>query len=157
MPNTSRNKKIPKNNFAAVPDTNIVISAQLGNPKSPNKEYFQRWYNTEFVLLYSQDTLLEYIVKLKALGVPSDKICKLVIAILKNGVHTEIKYYHLPVYPRDRDDTAFVLCAENGNATHLISYDSHLLDLRYRYRFDFKICKMIPFLQELRKKQPHVH
>jgi hypothetical protein len=42
-----------------------------------------------------------------------------------------------------------VLCAENGYATHLISYDKHLLDLQEFY--SYKICKTMDFLSELRQ------
>jgi predicted nucleic acid-binding protein len=51
-------------------------------------------------------------------------------AIWKLGEHTSIQYFHLANYPSDPDDIAFVLCAENGYATHLLSYDKHLLDLQ---------------------------
>ena len=138
--------------FYTVPDTNIIISAQTGNPNSPNKEYFQRWFNDEFILLYSEDTLSEYLAKLDEFGFPETKIRAFLGAIMKLGVKVEIQHYHLHVYPDDQDDIAFVLCADNGKATHLISYDKHLLDLQYRHEFSFKICKIVEFLKELRKR-----
>jgi hypothetical protein len=33
----------------------------------------------------------------------------------------------LPHYPADADDIAFLLCAWNGLASHLVSYDIHAL------------------------------
>ena len=67
-------------------------------------------------------------------------------SLLDLGVPVEIKYYHLLVYPEDKDDTAFVSFTENGKATHLLSYNKHLLDLQYRHVFDFTICKITDFL-----------
>jgi predicted nucleic acid-binding protein len=138
--------------FRTVPDTNIVISAQFGNPQSPNKEYFRRWHNNEFYLLYSNDTLSEYILKMTEFGIPEEDIQEYLESLLDLGVPIEIEHYHLHVYPDDRDDIAFVLCADNGKATHLISYDKHLLDLQYRHEFSFKICKIVEFLKELRNR-----
>ncbi len=69
-------------------------------------------------------------------------------AILEIGEKVEIVYFHLPVYPPDQDDIAFLVCAENGNATHIVSYDRHLKELGDRYAF--KICDTLEFLYELR-------
>ncbi len=45
-----------------VPDTNIFIAAQKStNPSSPNKEFFERWQQAGFDLLFSDDTLHEYV------------------------------------------------------------------------------------------------
>jgi predicted nucleic acid-binding protein len=75
-------------------------------------------------------------------------IIELAVTIQKLGEHTSIQYFHLANYPSDSDDIAFVLCANNGYATHLISYDMHLLALQGFY--SFKICKTVDFLAELR-------
>lgn len=142
--------------FKTVPDTNILLAATSNNPKSPNREYFERWLNkAEFDLMYSDDTLAEYALKLKSekFNLPEEKIEALISSIVMLGLHVDIKYFHLPVYPEDPDDVSFVLCAENGNASHLISYDHHILDLKYRHEFDFKICKLIDFLREIRTSQ----
>ena len=137
--------------FKTVPDTNVILATSSENPKSPNREYYERWlYNQEFDLLYSDDTLHEYIEKLEARGDSEENIIQFLTAILKIAVKVEINFFHLP---EDPDDIAFVLCAENGNASHLISYDHHILDLKYQHKFDFKICKIIEFLQEIRVSQ----
>ncbi len=140
--------------FQTVPDTNIILATSSKNPKSPNREYYERWlYGQEFDLLYCDDTLSEYVEKLEEKNYPEEAIIQFLRAILEIGIKIEIDFFHLRAYPEDPDDVAFVLCAENGNATHLISYDHHILDLKYRHEFDFKICKIIEFLQELRKTQ----
>jgi predicted nucleic acid-binding protein len=130
-------------------DTNVIIAAQNGDATSPNREYFTRWKNEEFALLFSDDTIHEYIEKLTERNIPEEHIIELAVTIQKLGEHASIQYFHLAYYPSDPEDIAFVLCAENGYATHLISYDRHLLALQGFY--SFKICKMVDFLAELRE------
>ncbi len=133
-----------------VPDTNVVISAQMSiRAGSPNQELFDRWQRAEFILLYSEDTLFEYVEKLNELGVAESIVRKFVAAIVATGIEIEIEYFHLRYYPSDPDDIAFLLCAVNGNATHLVSHDRHLLRLDDYYLF--RICKTIDFLVDLRK------
>lgn len=138
-----------KTSLRAVPDTNVIITAENSSPTSPNREFFSRWQNQEFALLFSTDTLREYIKKLAERHVPRERIKQLIVAIKIMGEHVSIQYFHLAQYPSDPDDIAFVLCADNGDATHLISYDAHLLVLQGQY--SFKICKTIDFLSELRQ------
>lgn len=131
-----------------VPDTNVFIAAQRSkSPTSPNKEFFQHWYQAEFDLLFSDDTLHEYVEKLAELGVAEQTLKKLIQAILALGTEVEIAHFHLRYYPEDPDDIAFILCAVNGDATHVLSHDRHLLHLNHRY--PFTICKTAEFLREL--------
>jgi uncharacterized protein len=139
--------------FRTVPDTNVILAA-CKNPGqgSPNKEYIDLWLKGGLDFLYSDDTRKEYLEKLLALSVPKPTIKKLFIAIKKLAIHVSIKHFLLPTYPPDPDDISFLLCADNGDATHLISYDSDLLDWT-QYTFPFKICRMIEFLQDYRQAQ----
>jgi predicted nucleic acid-binding protein len=140
-----------KTSFRVVPDTNVVIASQKSRSESsPNKEFFERWQNEEFEILHSDDTLLEYIEKMQKLNVPEEIIKKLTRAILELGRHVSIEFYHLPVYPSDPDDIAFLLCAENGNATHIVSYDTHLEEIGQFYAF--KVCGPLAFIFELREE-----
>ncbi len=139
-----------KTTFRTVPDTNVVIALQNASETSPNREYFERWNEGEFALLYSEDTLREYIKKLLEKNVPREIIRKLVISIIVHGKQVSIEFFHFPIYPIDPDDIAFLLCAENGNATHLISYDKHLKVLNDYY--SFKVCETLEFLFELRSE-----
>ena len=138
-----------KTSLRTVPDTNVIIAAQNVSATSPNREFVERWENEEFELLYADDTLREYIEKLLAYGVPREKIARLIVAIRKLGSFTPIRFFHIAKYPDDPDDIPFLLCAENGSATHLVSYDPHLLELNGFYQF--KICTTLDFLFELRK------
>ena len=137
--------------FRVTPDTNVLLSAKLAKQggNSPNIEFFDRWLEGQFILLFTPDTLEEYVRKLNAAMVPVDEIQAFIARLIRLGTAVAVEHYHLQKYPRDSDDTAFVLCATNGNASHLISYDIHLLELSGRYRF--KICRTIEFLAELRK------
>ncbi|CAN2039331.1 PIN domain-containing protein [Candidatus Magnetomoraceae bacterium gMMP-15] len=60
------------------------------------------------------------------------------------------EFFDLPLYPSDPDDIAFLLCAENGNATHIVSYDPHLKEIDRFYTF--RVCGTLKFLFELRKE-----
>lgn len=135
-------------NLRVVPDTNIILASQNSNPTSPNAELIARWQRSEFTLLFSDDTLREYIEKLLSWNVSEALIEQLIVSLLALGDQIAIDYFHLRHYPNDADDIAFILCAVNGDATHLISYDDHLLTLAPYY--PFAICKPVPFLHELR-------
>jgi len=129
-----------KTSFKVVLDTNVVIAFEKSTSESsPNIELFDRWRNDEFEILYSDDTLLEYIEKLRELNIPEEIIKKLIRALRELGRYIGIVFYHLPLYPSDPDDIAFLLCADNGNATHIVSYDSHLKEIEHFYSFTMKI------------------
>jgi uncharacterized protein len=129
----------------------VLLRLEFENmSKLQRKEFFQRRQNDRFEILHSDDTLLEYIEKLRELGVPEKTIKKLIRALLALGRHVAIEFYHMPVYPADPDDIAFLLCAENGNATHLVSYDPHLAEIAPFYTF--KVCDPLTFLFEFRQE-----
>ncbi len=114
--------RVPATGLRSVPDTNVLLAAKIGSgPTSPNAEYFERWTKGEFTLLYSADTYLEYVEKLIDKELPEPIIKSFLRALMELGVEVFVEHYHLPVYPVDMDDVAFVLCAVNGEATHLIT------------------------------------
>ena len=138
-----------KIDFRVVLDTNVILSSHWGNSNSPNREITDRWELGEFDLLYSDDTISEYIEKLIDKGFPETLIKKFVTSVLKLGVSIFIEKYHFVKYPKDPDDIAFFLCAENGDASHLVTYDGHLKEIKINC--SSKICEPIPFLQDLRE------
>ena len=143
-----------KTSFKVVPDTNVFMASEKSvHPTSPNKEFVARWKNEEFEVLFSEDTLLEYITKMRAEGITETSIKQLIQALFELGREVSIGFYHLPYYPIDPDDIAFLLCAENGQATHIISYDRHLKEMESFYTF--KVCGTLEFLHELRKRLSH--
>ena len=135
----------------AVLDSNVLVAARRSSqPQSPNRELIDRWQANEYTLLYSRDTLHEYAEKLLAVSVNRADAVALVALISALGEAVEIEFFHLPHYPADADDIAFLLCAWNGLASHLVSYDRHLLDLSASYETHFRICPPLELLAALR-------
>ena len=144
-------EKVNRSGFRVVPDTNVILASKLAkSQKSPNREFIDRWLNREFLILYSTDTRIEYVKKLQEKGIATSDIFELLESLFVLGEKVTIHYFHLLDYPTDTEDIRFLLCAENGGGTHLVSYDQHLLELQGK--FSFKIIKLIPFLKELRAK-----
>ncbi len=140
---------MPRTPLRTVPDTNVLLASEMSpGSTSPNREYFERWQRDEFTLLLSEDTLLEYIKKLRVKKTAGDSIKRFLRAVLEAGTEVDIAYYHLPVYPVDSDDIAFLLCADNGEATHLLTYDRHLLEVDEH--FPFRVCTSTDVLADLR-------
>ncbi len=135
----------------AVLDTNVVLAAERSRePASPNREIMTRWRQGEFTLLYSADIALEYAEKLEEHGIAEADLRKLVFTLGILGEQVEIRFYHLRNYPVDADDICFVLCALNGGATHIVTYDGHIL--LFIQRDNVKACEPLDFLRELRAK-----
>jgi uncharacterized protein len=135
----------------AVLDSNVLVAAHRStHPDSPNREIIDRWQANEFTLLYSLDTLHEYAEKLLALSMDRADAVAVIALISALGAAVEIEFFHLPHYPADADDIAFLLCAWNGLASHLVSYDRDLLDLSATYESHFRICLPEQFLAALR-------
>ena len=136
--------------FVVVLDTNVLLAAYGSDaPKSPNREILARWESGEFTLLYSDDILLEYIEKLIEKGASGTTVRQLISSVLGTGERVEIESFHLRRYPSDTDDIAFVLCALNGDATHLVTYDGGFAEVVRDC--PFAICEPLAFLRELRR------
>ena len=134
----------------AVLDTNVVLAADRStNPLSPNKEIINRWANREFIWLVTEDIAAEYAEKLLEKGNAPADVEAFITGLFLLAERVEIRFFHFQHYPVDSDDTIFLLCAINGAATHLVSYDSHLLDVGLFYD-DFVACRPTVFLMTLR-------
>ena len=134
----------------AVLDTNVMLAAGVtANANSPNREVVRRWLSGEFTLLVSEDVLAEYAEKLLGATGALEKTADILARVLLLSEMVEIRFFHLRHYPEDTDDVMFLLCAINGEATHLVSYDPHLLELKAFYD-DFAICQPREFLAALR-------
>jgi uncharacterized protein len=135
----------------AVLDTNVVLAARRSShPGSPNAEILARWRQREFVFCYSLDTLAEYTEKLLEHGIPEIEVEVFVRLLARHGEAVPIIFFHFRHYPVDPDDVMFLLCATNGSATHLVSYDAHLLALRHFYADELRICEPVDFLAACR-------
>jgi predicted nucleic acid-binding protein len=135
--------------FRAVLDTNVILAAHHTlQPGSPNSEILTRWEAGEFMLLHSPDVLAEYAAKLISTGIPLALATRFLARVIQLGQSVRVEFFHLRHYPEDADDIAFLLCALNGNATHLVTYDPHLHTLQPNY--DLAICEPLAFLAALR-------
>lgn len=135
----------------AVLDTNVVLAAGgSSNTNSPNREIVHRWLAGEFTLLVTDDIIAEYAEKLASHGKSTHERVEFLSRVFLLSETVEIRFFHLRHYPADLDDVIFLLCAINGEATHLVTYDPHLLDLRVFYD-DFAICLPLGLLSALRK------
>ena len=131
-------------------DTNVIIAALGGNPGSVsvNRKVINLWRSGCFQVLFTEEILLEYALKLAERGIPIQRIERFIERLFDLGEQVKIAFYHLHVYPDDPDDIMFVLCAENGHASHILTYDKkHLLILNGEY--SFRICPPADFLEDL--------
>ncbi|HEV7406470.1 MAG TPA: PIN domain-containing protein [Chthoniobacteraceae bacterium] len=134
-------------------DTNVVLAAKLSpHATSPTAEILDRWQRRDFTFLYTHDVIAEYAEKLLATGVPAFETAAFLRLLARHGEFIVIAFFHLRHYPADADDIMFLLCALNGRATHLVSYDPHLLTLRPFYDGEVIICAPVEFLADCRKK-----
>ena len=123
-------------------DTNVVLSARRSsNPESAPSQLLEHLRAGEWTLLYSSDILGEYVEKLLDHGASGEQAVEFVALLTTLGEEVAIEFFHLRHYPSDADDTAFLLCAWNGAASHLASYDRHLLDLAPFYKSAVAICR----------------
>jgi len=130
----------------AVLDTNVVLAAdRASNPLSPNKEIVNRWANGEFIWLVTDDIAGEYAEKLLEKGNTPTEVEAFITGLLLLADRVQIRFFHFRHYPVDSDDTIFLLCAINGAATHLVSYDQHLWDVGVFYD-EFVTCRPTGFL-----------
>ncbi len=135
----------------AVIDTNVLLAARRSShPASPNIEIFDRWQRREFTFLFSLDTLAEYAEKLLHHGIPAVEVESFIHLLARHGEIVPVVFFHFRHYPVDADDVMFLLCAINGSATHLVSYDDHLLSLRPFYSGEIMICPPLEFLAACR-------
>ena len=146
-----------KNILRAVFDTNVVIAAlKSKNPSSPTVELLRRWRQGEFIILYSDALLLEYLEKFISRDIdPALRIVFLAdLDVL--GEHIDLTPDQIqPLVPDDPDDDIVIACAIVGQATHLVTYDPHLLNLGETYQ-GITILDGLHFLYAVRGDTPPV-
>jgi len=136
-------------------DSNVIIAGRRStNTQSPNRESIDHWQARRLTFLYSLDTLHEYSEKLLEFSVDRTDVVSFIALIAALGEAVEIQFFHLPSCPNDHDDIAFLLCAWNGLASHLVTYDRDLLDLAATYESHFQICPPLDFLPGVRAASP---
>ena len=145
--NHAEDRTVPR----AVLDTNVYVAAYLSkNPKSPNKELFRRWRESQFVLLVSESILAEVVEKFDNYGIDQQLTIDLLSHIL-----TYAEYINVPetsvksVISADPDDDLILSCAVVGKADYLVTYDPHFDFLGGEYQGS-KIVDGLHFLYVIR-------
>lgn len=118
----------------AVIDTNVVISAFLSPAGTPS-QVLNAWRLDAFELVVSESILIEY---QKALSYESirarhdmdaEDIAQVVEGFRHFAILVEVNE-QAQVIVRDPEDNKFLECALAGEATYIVSGDSHLLELK---------------------------
>lgn len=142
----------------AVFDTNVIIAAlKSKNPTSPTVELLQRWRQDEFTLLYSDDLLLEYREKFVSRKIEPTLRITLLADLYTLGEYISLTPDQIhPLVPADPDDDIVIACALVGQATHLVTYDPHLLNLGETYQ-GITILDGLHFLYTVRGDTPDLN
>ena len=117
--------------------------------ESSGCEALERWLRDEFTWLVSEDIAAEYAEKLLDHGKSLADVEAFISELFLLAETVEIRFFHFRHHPVDSDDTVFLLCAINGAATHLVSYDHHLLDVGLFYG-EFSTYRPTDFLIALK-------
>jgi len=135
----------------AVFDANVYVAAYLSrNPRSPNKELFQRWRDSQFVLLVSKAVLKEVVEKFGELGIDQRLTLELVSHILADAEYVHVSEEDVqPIILADPDDDHVLACAVVGKTNYLVTYDPHFDCLGSEHR-GVKIVDGLHFLYIVR-------
>ncbi len=146
-----------KAKFRVVFDTNVIIAAlKSKNPHSPTVELLGRWKNGKFILLYCDDLLAEYQEKFLTRHILSELRTSFLENLREFGEHIALTPDQIHrIIPDDPDDDVVVACAVAGQATHLVTYDPHILNLGETYR-GIIILDGLHFLYAVRGDAPPV-
>ncbi len=150
--------------FRVVADTNVFVSAvnqvtidrDLANgfQRPPSREFVDRAFGPEFVLLMSIGTYLELVEQLEEQGVAEKLILELAETLKE--LAQDVPLHTSVAFCADPDDDKFIHTAIDGGASHLVSADNDVKHGVAGRNLPFKTSTVVPFLRELRaelKKQ----
>ena len=140
-----------KAELRAVLDTNVYVAAYLTrNPRSPNKELFRRWRDSEFTLLVSKSILVEVVRKFDEYAIAQQLTIDLIAHILASAEYVAVPAKSVTaVISADPDDDLVLACAVVGRANYLVTYDPHFDVLGGEYK-GVKILDGLHFLYVVR-------
>ena len=155
LPQASPSDRWP---YRVVADTNVFLAGLLpskkldaqknGFRKPPGRDFLERAFHSEFVLLVSTGTFFELIEKLEELQVPEELVLELT-AFLRDDAE-EVSPTSFDRFCDDVDDDKFIHTALAGDATHLVSHDGKLRKAVEVHNFSFRFREIIAFLREIR-------
>src|SRR5574341_1203981 len=139
--------KRAKPQYRPVFDTNVYVAKALSkNPRSPNRELFELLHKETYVLIWCDEIRLLVAEKLLARGLNSERTAEFIAEVMSLALWDEVPASAIRRYVKDDpDDDIIVACAVVGNATHIVSYDQHLLNLKE----PFPGCVVVNSLQFL--------
>jgi putative PIN family toxin of toxin-antitoxin system len=107
-----------------------VAKALSKNPRSPNVELFELLKANAYVLIWCDEIRAEVAEKLLARHLSAERIAELIAEVTSLAVWIEVPVSAIQRYVKDDpDDDIIVACAVVSQATHIVSYDEHLLSL----------------------------
>lgn len=131
-------------------DTNVIIAAlRSANPRSPTVELLDRWARNDYSLLYSDDLLAEYVDKLSKRSVPPVLIRAFLSRVMEKAEYVLVADRQIVAVTVDPDDDRVLACAVVGKATHLVTYDPHLIAIGPSFR-KVRVISVLEFLTQLR-------
>ncbi len=121
-----------KSKYRAVFDTNVYVAKALSkNPRSPNVELFELLKAETYLLFWCEEIRAEIAEKLLARKLTPERIAEFIAEVMSLAVWIEVPAAAVRRYVEDDpDDDVIVACAVVASATHIVSYDQHLLSLK---------------------------
>jgi len=125
-------KRRSKAKYRAVFDTNVYVAKVLSkNPRSPNVELFELLKAEAYLLFWCEEIRAEVAEKLLARKLTPERIAEFIAEAMSLAVWIEVPASAIRRYVEDDpDDDIIVACAVVASATHIVSYDQHLLSLK---------------------------
>lgn len=127
-------------NPSAVLDTNVVVQAVISSPPAASARVLDAYYESKFELVYSPDTLDEWIEVLlvprirQRHGMSDDEVLEFVASLLVHSKRFTPEIAVSATIPRDATDAGLLALAAESGADYLVTNDHrHLLRLR-RYQ-----------------------
>lgn len=118
---------------------------------SPTVELFKRWANNEFDLIYCELLIEEIKEKFLAKGITLETKVRLIGDLKTRGIEVDVTPYNIEsIVIADPDDDFIIACAVLGNATHIVTYDSHFDCLGEQYH-EIKILDGLEFWRKVRE------
>jgi predicted nucleic acid-binding protein len=128
-----------------------VAAHKSRNPNSPTVELFKRWANNEFDLIYCDLLIEEIKEKFLEKGITAETTARLIGDLKTRGVEADVTPDDIEsIIIADPDDDFIIACAVLGNATHIVTYDSHFDCLGGQYH-GIKILNGLRFWREVRE------
>ena len=122
--------------ITAILDTNVILQSLLSESESSSVRVLESYFDGEFNLVFSQETLDELIevLSLERLRarhrLSDDGILELVNSLLDNGRCVPVTGTVSAQLPRDITDTKFLALAKTSGADYLVTNDGrHLLPI----------------------------